>query len=300
MEKKPVCPPLSIEVPVETLLKDEELLALKEGGIAFLAVLPAFYDLQPDVIRERARVIEQMGLCIDTCHLPFGGGNSKHSVCAEDEAVRHETITMWRHYLDLFSLTGMRAVPMHTGGAMHPAAGLCAMESLTDTLRQVLPNARRSGVIIALENTFYPNPCPFSDAKNPSGVAQKYLNDDCAMLNAYVTQWAEVHIRVCHDVGHSLLFGNSIETDLKALRPLTALYHIHDNDGIEDRHWNVGEGVFPWRKLVNAWAEDGYASPVFNEVIRGKSIAREDAARTPKRNLAYYQDALRVLNACAE
>lgn len=285
-----------MEPGLDTLLDDAQLEVLRAAGIKYLAMPVAFYDLDEAQIKARWRVISGMGFVADTCHPPFGGGNKPHCLCAEDEAVRADTIKMYHHYLHAFRLTGMRAIPVHTGGAMHRAGGKKALDRLTDTLRQVLPAANDSGVILALENTFYMNPCPFTDAPNPSGVTAKYINDDCAMLRDYVRDFAEKNIKICHDAGHSILFGSSLAHDLECLKAQTVLYHLHDNDGVDDLHYNIGEGVFPWATLRASLFENPPSFPVYDEVLSDKDPELKKIKKRPDRIVHYYQQALSVLN----
>lgn len=288
---------ISMEVSVDTLLSDRDLEGLREQGLRFLAIPPEFYDLDEAVVRQRYQRLMALDFCIDTCHPPYGGGNRPHSMCSELDDIRLSSIAMWKHYLQKFSLTGMRAVPLHTGGGMHPAGSKKALERLTDSIGQILPEAKKSNVIIALENTFFQNPCPFSDAPNPSGVQERFINDDCQMLADYVTAWHDPLIRVCHDIGHSNIFGHQVQTDMDILSPLTALYHVHDNDGMNDCHWNVGEGRLPWDIVVNKLVKNGYAFPLYDEVLGEADPELKPLLKQPRRVSFHYQEAQKTLEA---
>ena len=261
---------LSMEVSTQSLFDAQALETYRAVGIRYLAVQPDFYDLPDKEIITCHQHLMALGFVIDTCHPPYGGGNRVNSVSAEDEDIRRASVEMWKHYLKRFALTGLRAVPMHTGGVMHSSGSLKARDRLTDTLEHILPEAEKSGVIVALENTFFENPCPFSDAPKPSGVTEKYINDDCAMLLRYVQLYNHPNLGICHDVGHSNLYGRDVETDLNILSTHTVLYHIHDNDGIADRHWNVGDGSFPWKILLDTLSTNQYSFPLYNEVLGAK------------------------------
>ena len=287
---------ITMQLSLATLNHDEELALLYEGGVRYLCVPPEFYDQGEAKVRERQAALNKLGFVIDTCHPPFGGGNQRYSLCAEDEQVRQGTIRTYQRYLRAFAWTGMRAIPIHTGGAMHPAAGPKALARLTDTLKRLLPVARDSGVILALENTFYDNPCPFSDALSPSGVEEKYINDDCVMLRNYVSGWNDSHIRVCHDVGHSVLYGHRLEEDLNVLFPLTALYHVHGNDCMADWHWNIGQGSYPWETLRKHFEKHPYVDPIYDEVLSDPDARRCEILDTPAQIIQLHRQADRVLN----
>lgn len=287
---------LSMQISLDTLLDDRKMERLRSEGLVFLAAPVGFFDLGQEKVCERWRRLKGMGFRIDTCHPPFGGGNQRYSLCAEDEAIRADAVETYQRYLHAFGWAQVRAVPIHTGGAMHPTAGAKALDRLTDSLSRILPVARDSGVILALENTFYSNPCPFSDAKSPSGVQEAFLNDDCAMLRDYVENWQDPLIRVCHDVGHSVLYGRRLEEDLECLWRLTALYHAHDNDGVSDLHWNIGRGRFPWPTLRKHFCEHPYAEPIFDEVLNDPDEEVRKSLQDAERIVRLYREAVAALN----
>lgn len=287
---------ISMEPSFDTMLDDRQMESLMAAGITSLAVPVSFYDLGEQRVKQRWATLRRMGFVADTCHPPFGGGNQPNSLCAEDEAVRQKTVETYSHYLRAFEWTGVRAIPVHTGGAMHRAGGKAALARLTDTLEKILPIAKDSGVILALENTFYSNPCPFFDAPNPSGVQEKYINDDCAMLHDYVCAYDDDNIRICHDAGHSILFGNDLMHDLECLYDKTVLYHLHDNDGVEDLHMNIGEGVFPWATLKAFFKTHPPVAAVYDEVLNDADAGLRKVVKRLDRIVAYHRQADGILN----
>lgn len=287
---------VTMDVPVETLMNDRDMAYLKGEGLTELSIPYRFYDMPADAVQKRGRELTAMGFHINTCHPPFGGGNRPNSLCAEVEEVRQRTIEVYTHYIRAFALTGMKVIPVHTGGAMHPAGGAKALDRLTDTLERLLPEAEKTGVILALENTFYANPCPFSDALNPSGVMEKFINDDCRMLADYVRAWNSPWIRVCMDVGHSQLYGHDPAEDLATLAPLVALYHIQDNDGVDDLHYNVGVGRYPWGMLRRRLQQERSEAVLFDEVLNDPDPEMRKILYKPERIVHYFRQAERIMN----
>ncbi|WP_068549463.1 sugar phosphate isomerase/epimerase family protein [Thermosulfidibacter takaii] len=63
-------------------------------------------------------------------------------------------------------------------------------------------------------------------------------------------------VGVCFDVGHFLLFSKaSLQEWLYRLGDRIIEFHLHDNDGREDRHWAIGEGAAPVYSLLH-WGKD--------------------------------------------
>ncbi len=57
---------------------------------------------------------------------------------------------------------------------------------------------------------------------------------------------------VCLDTAHALISGSPLKPWLDELKPYVSHVHINDNDGREDLHQPVGDGVFPWGEY-DAW-----------------------------------------------
>lgn len=258
---------IAMDATMEMLLDDAALDALASHGITHLSVPFALYDLDIPQLQSRAQALKSRGLRVITCHLPYGANNREHSTCAEDDAVFGQTIAMWQHYLRRFAYTGLVATPMHTGGCMHPALPSRLRDRLTDTLSQLLPIAQASGVIIALENTFYPNPPGFSGMDGaPIGDFPR-LNDDCALLAEYVKGWNHPNIQACLDVGHTNIFGHDVMTDMKLLTPYLSLLHLHDNDGTRDAHYTPGQGTIPWPEVAQQLKAIDYQGALYAEIL---------------------------------
>lgn len=272
---------VAMDATLDLLLQDSGLDALAQQGITALSVPFALYDLDESVVRERAEALKKRGLRVATCHLPYGSNNNRHSTCAEDEAVFAHTVETWQRYLRRFAWTGMHATPLHMGGCMHPAVPRRLRDRLTQTLEQIVPIAQAVGVIIALENTFYPNPPAFSGMGTEPVGPYCRLNDDCALLSDYVKGWNHPNVQVCFDIGHANLFGHTVITDLKLLTPHLALLHLHDNDGTSDQHVAPGLGTIPWKDVARHLKTIDYRGAVYAEILNDPDPQIAGAIHTP-------------------
>lgn len=57
---------------------------------------------------------------------------------------------------------------------------------------------------------------------------------------------------VCLDYAHACVFGHGVDTEewVKTLAPYIRHVHINDNDGKDDLHLAVGEGVTDWNRFL--------------------------------------------------
>ena len=258
---------ITVEPTLETIMSDAGLDRLAEQGIASLSIPYEFYDLADSVIIARARAMSARGMRITTCHLPYGGNNDMFSPCSALPKLRKATILFWRHYLRKFALTGMHATPMHTGGCMQQFVPGVYRDYLADTLEQIIPDAAASGVIIALENTFFSNPPKFEETKStPIGNAA-YLNDDCCIVADFVVLQRHPNIRLCLDIGHTNLYGHDVMHDVARMAPHAALLHIHGNDGLSDRHYRTNIGNIPWQEVAAHLTAIGFNGEIFAEIL---------------------------------
>lgn len=103
--------------------------------------------------------------------------------------------------------------------------------------------AQEFGVTVCLENM--PFPC--------QSLSRPYQTLDL------VKELNVENFRVCLDTGHAQVLECS---PAKAVRLIGKDYlrvlHVHDTDGLRDRHWLMGDGVIDWVDFGNALSEIGF------------------------------------------
>jgi sugar phosphate isomerase/epimerase len=62
----------------------------------------------------------------------------------------------------------------------------------------------------------------------------------------------EPRFAVCLDTAHAFISGSPLDDWFNSLAPYVSHLHINDNNGFEDLHQPVGNGIFPWQKL-SSW-----------------------------------------------
>ncbi|MBQ9117512.1 MAG: sugar phosphate isomerase/epimerase [Clostridia bacterium] len=67
------------------------------------------------------------------------------------------------------------------------------------------------------------------------------------------------NFRICLDTGHCAVFGDSPADAVRIMgSDLLATLHVHDNDGLGDKHWRPREGVIDWEDFSKALSDIGY------------------------------------------
>ena len=59
----------------------------------------------------------------------------------------------------------------------------------------------------------------------------------------------EERFGVCFDFAHAFVSGTDMDIWVDKLKPYIKHVHVNDNDGIEDSHYAIGKGSFPWDKF---------------------------------------------------
>ncbi len=106
--------------------------------------------------------------------------------------------------------------------------------------RSLIPYAEEYNVKIAIENI------PGCITQTAKGLLE-LLND---LNNESFT--------VCYDVGHSNMCGQNPADMIREIGKHIGCTHIHDNDGISDRHTLPYYGNIGWESVMKAFAEIGY------------------------------------------
>jgi len=158
--------------------------------------------------------------------------------------VRRLTFDQYREALHAARELGAQFMTVHLGVLSYPgfdrgeARRLCL-----EFYRRLLDAHPWPAPVIALENVGWGHRDPFLQVED-------YLSllDDLADPRAGFTL----------DVGHGFLAGLDMAALVRGLGPRLVNVHVHDNDGVEDWHRPLGEGVVDVAAVVRALEEAGY------------------------------------------
>ncbi len=116
---------------------------------------------------------------------------------------------------------------------------MAAYESNVTLFRRLLPYAEAHDVTLCLENM------PFK-SHAISGVAKTL---------EFVRAHNHPKLGVCLDTGHAMVLGDGCGDMVRLLGNALKVLHVHDNDGVCDRHWCPFEGMIDWEDFRAALQE---------------------------------------------
>ncbi|NMA39502.1 MAG: sugar phosphate isomerase/epimerase [Lentisphaerae bacterium] len=205
---------------------------------------PAFAD-------KLVKRLADFGLQPGGMHAPWGPG---HDITITDMQRRPYMIA---EHLALLAIAGNLGLKTYT---VHPHAGFDPTrrndEQLhrlaVETLEQLLPQAEKSQVVIAIENNF-----------TPPTTSDRLL----AMIEPFASPW----LGFCYDTGHAHILESAPgkaftdiapishwqlypkefhDGQLEQMAPHLVTCHLHDNAGLTDSHLLPGKGTIDWPRVM--------------------------------------------------
>lgn len=121
-------------------------------------------------------------------------------------------------------------VVIHPNSSLTNSQDFCKMRSRSKRrIAKLQDIAKRENVILAIENM-------------PRSNKKILFN-----MQEYIKIFEEIPgVKSLIDIGHAFIENWDIEKLLFSLKNRIAAYHLHDNNGYDDEHLNIGEGNFDW------------------------------------------------------
>ena len=216
--------------------------------------------------------LSALGMSFMDAHAPFGPFLDLN--CPVEEA-RPEMIARQKLTLQIIASMGVDTITIHTGNeTAYPEYPLeVQFEAIKRSLDELLPLAEQLGITICIENIWFRINTP-----------ERLL----AIKECYPTD----ALGFCYDAGHANLMDkgrNFPESNpFKAWKDITPTWddrilekmlphvvncHLHDNDGISDKHRNIGDGNIDWDHIVPLLKSAPRLKVIQSEVIPIKANA---------------------------
>lgn len=210
--------------------------------------------LSREFLARLTRGLEKYGLSLEGAHAPFAQAGLNMRESPEKDRVLQER----RDMIALCGDLGVKVLVNHLSCREEFCDVDAPLSELhrrsVRSLEELLPAAEKAGIVLALENIFFPYDTP----------------DE---LLALTRHFASPFLGVCYDFGHANVIadrpgastagwpdklhrawnGRPVvwERDiLERLLPEVVCLHMHDNDGSWDQHRLPGQGNVDWKRLL--------------------------------------------------
>ncbi len=135
-------------------------------------------------------------------------------------------------------------------------------EALIRTFRTVVDEAEKLKMPMMIENMNL----------LPAEAEIRYLGTTIDELRAVYDHFDTPYLGLALDVGHAHLLPGGVDSFLDVFGSRVGGLHLHDNDGVIDRHWAMGNGTVDWPALFSRLKSMGYQGGYTIELSDDKAV----------------------------
>jgi sugar phosphate isomerase/epimerase len=227
----------------------------------------------PNVIPEYRALLDDAGLRFCDSHAPYGRYADLNCPVAE---LRPVMLAQQRLAIEIAAMLGVKTLAVHVGESGFLEWSLDRLHAFfLDSLEALLPVAEQFGVVLCVENIWFPTCAPDR------------------LLDA-LERFPSPSLGVCYDSGHAnIVSGRNVAPEnhtvheyrqrglepawndhvLEDLLPHVVNCHLHDNDGQRDMHWVAGRGTIDWPHVTGLLRRAPRLQCVQNEANLAQSPA---------------------------
>jgi deoxyribonuclease-4 len=217
--------------------------------VQLLATLPHFDPWQDDPARTaRLRaIIERHGLSVLAGDL----ASSDINLASTSPDVVGFAVDAYRRLIARCAELGAAAVCVGSGRrhALLAKANDRLMESFRPAFREIVAEARRQGVGVALEN-------------HPQGLLA-----DAVTIRDFLDSEGYADVSVIYDVANAVAIGEDPVEGLATLQARISLVHLSDSPPGQWRHDPIGSGAIDFAAIGRELKRQAYDGPVVLEIL---------------------------------
>ncbi len=246
---------------------ERELKQLKEIGFdcidyqGFINTQTPLYEMSEqdfeNYLTEQKRMVVAAGLEISQVHGPW-----RWPICDSTEEDRNERFEKMSKSIVGTAILGCDRIVLHN---IMPQGTIDEDESFVKAINRTFFTrlcevGKQNGVVVCLENMPFSGQC--------LARPQQTLN----FVKSLNNEW----FRVCLDTGHCAVLGLSAGDSVRLIgKDDLWVLHVHDNDGLRDRHLAPKDGVIDWKDFGDALREIGFEGVLSLETGIPKTLDTE-------------------------
>lgn len=223
--------------------------------------LSRLHDSWQSVLYAAATRARERGIGVPVCHLSFYMPNPK------DALLMAKFCKEQRRGIDAAALM---KIPL---AVIHPIAFYSKEASYGDFVRAnmaylspLVKYAEERGVKLCVENMA-------SEKETP----ENHLYGSCALNISALAD--KLGCGICFDIGHANISGFKISEQMEILKGRIDVLHIHDNNGMKDRHLLPFESTVDWDDVAEGIKKSGFCSVLDVEVSAWAMSGDRDVRR---------------------
>lgn len=220
----------------------EALSRIKAVGFDEVEICETHLDPRVSSIEEVRRVkdvLGRIGLRLHSLHAPYADVD----LASGESFKREASLKLMMKSLDYCVELECPMMVLHPNSSesLKYLTREAMKRNTIDSVKTLADYARDLNVKIALENL------------HEHGV--KRFGSTVSDLKLIIKNVGSDSVGICFDTGHANMIrreGFSPEKEICRAGKMLFTLHIHDNDGLKDRHWPLGRGTIDWYKVLEA------------------------------------------------
>ena len=220
----------------------DALRRIKAVGFDEVEICETHLDPRVSSIEEVRMVKDVLGridLRLHSLHAPYANVD----LASKDSFKRESSLKLMMKSLDYCAELECPIMVLHPNSSesLKYLTRKAMKRNTIDSVKTLADYARDLNVKVALENL------------HEHGV--KRFGSTISDLKLIIRNVGSDSVGICFDTGHANMIrweGFSPEKEIRRVGKKLFTLHLHDNDGLEDRHWPLGRGTIDWYKVFEA------------------------------------------------
>lgn len=190
---------------------------------------------------------KKYGVAVRSVHLPFGEVGVKFSPSSLCDEERAKTLENTKKIIEMLAPCNVEIVVIHGSLGVDLEDRAKRLDYFVDYLKELCDFCAKYNIKVAVE-TLKPR-CLGNGLSEHLYIMEKTNREN---------------LGICFDSNH-LLEEDNIDF-IKGAGKYIITTHLSDFDGIDERHWDPGEGIINWKELVKTLEDNGYNAPYVFEI----------------------------------
>lgn len=179
------------------------------------------------------RMLDENVIRIESTHLPFAPSED-WEISLPDENRRKAVLENIRRTAETHPFLFRRNLTVHASlEPIHDDERNLRIRQACRSIEELLPLMAELGVSINVE--YLPRTCIGNREEDLLEITSEFKPEE---------------VGICMDVNHAMARHAELPQIIEKLSPRIKTFHLSDYDGVDERHWYIGQGLIDWRAVM--------------------------------------------------
>lgn len=175
------------------------------------------------------RMLDENVVRVESTHLPFAP-SEKWEISLPEESCRKAVIDNIRRVADRYPFLFRRNLTVHSSlEPIRDEERQLRIRQACRSIEELLPLTEKLGLSLNVE--YLPRTCIGNREEDLLEITSKFKPEE---------------VGICMDVNHVMSRHAELPQIIETLSPRIRTFHLSDYDGVDERHWYIGQGLIDW------------------------------------------------------